>query len=473
MKRSKVIALLLGPLSAFIIAFALHFSHVGITLGAGIWLIIWWTTEATSLFVTSLVPLVIFPLFGISSLEKTSAAYGDSMIFLFLGGFLIALALERNGLHKRFAFSILKYTSSSVNGILIGFIISTAFLSMWISNTATTMLMLPIALSVITIFQEQKAVSKKDIKHFSVSVLLIISYASSLGGMATLIGTPPNIVFAAFMDKNEHILFGFSDWIKIGLPVSIILLFLMYWAMTRVFFPISIKKLNYSDEFDKLINVKEKLNNSQKITLIIFCTTACLWICKNFINGLFHIQLSDPSIAMLGGLALFVVPTSFIEEKYALNWKDTKDLPFGILFLFGGGIALANAFSEAGILNWIANEVSSVNFSKFDLILILIIITVLLTEVMSNVALVIVFLPIVVALAKGLGIDVLSLAIPVTLAASSGFMLPMSTPPNAIVFASGHLKMKDMYSVGLVLDILSIIVIFLITYFIIPLIHST
>lgn len=441
---------------------------MGITLGAGLWMIIWWITEATSLFATSFLPIVLFPLLGISTIEKVATSYGDPMIFLFLGGFLIALALEKTGLHKRFSFGILHHTGSSVRGILLGFTISTAFLSMWISNTATTMLMLPIAISVINIFQEQKAVSKKDIKNFSVSILLTISYASSIGGMATLIGTPPNIVFAGFMEKNEHIIVSFSDWLKIGLPVAISMLVIGYFLMTKIFFPVKLSKMAHNEDFEKMINDKTKISNQEKTTLVIFVITAFLWILKDPINAFLHIKLNDPTIAMLGGIALFVIPSSIKSNEFALKWRDTKDLPFGILFLFGGGIALANAFSDAGIMNWIADKVHVINFSKIELILILIVITVALTEVMSNVALVIVFLPVVVALAKGLGLNILSLAIPITLAASSGFMLPMSTPPNAIVFSSGHVKIKDMITIGLVLDIVSVIIIFLVGYFLIP-----
>ncbi len=452
-----------------LIAFFTGGSKIGLTLGAGLWMIFWWITEATSLFATSFLPIILFPLLGIATIEKTALSYGDSMIFLFLGGFMIALALEKTGLHKRFSFGILKYTGSSIKGILLGFTISTAFLSMWISNTATTMLMLPIGLSVINIFQEQKAVSAKDIKNFSVSILLTISFASSIGGMATLIGTPPNIVFAGYMEKNEHIIFSFSDWLKIGLPVAIIMLVISYIFMTRIFFPVKINKMNHGEGFESMIDIKEKISAKEGLTLIIFSITALLWIFKDPINGLLSIKLNDSTIAMLGGISLFVIPASVKNDEFALKWRDTKDLPFGILFLFGGGIALANAFAEAGIMNWIAEQVHKIDFSKAELILILIVISVALTEVMSNVALVIVFLPIVVALAKGLGINVLSLAIPITLAASSGFMLPMSTPPNAIVFGSGHIRIKDMMTIGFILDIVSVIVIFLLGYFLIPL----
>ena len=472
MKNQKIISLIAGPTILIILAICTNGSKAGLTLGAGLWMIFWWVTEATSLFATSFLPIVLFPLLGISTIENTALSYGDPMIFLFLGGFMIALALEKTGLHRRFSFGILKYTGSSVRGLLLGFMISTAFLSMWISNTATTMLMLPIALSVIHIFQEQMAVSEKDVNNFSVSILLIISFASSIGGMATLIGTPPNIVFAGYMEKNEGLIFSFSDWLKIGLPVAVVMLALTYILITRVFYPVNLAKMAHSEEFEAMVQIKDKISPSERHTLIIFSITAFLWIFKDLINGVIPFKLNDPTIAMLGGLSLFVIPASVKKDEFALKWRDTKDLPFGILFLFGGGIALANSFAEAGIMKWIADQVHLIEFSKSELILILIVITVVLTEVMSNVALVIVFLPVVVALAKGLGINILSLAVPVTLAASSGFMLPMSTPPNAIIFGSGKIKIKDMMTIGLVLDILSVIIIFLAGYFLIPLIKT-
>ena len=445
-------------------------TKAGVTLGVGVWLIAWWVTEACSLFVTALLPIVLFPLLNISTIEKTASAYSDPMIFLFLGGFLIALALEKTGLHRRFSLSIIKYTGSSTDGIILGFLVSTAFMSMWISNTATTMLMLPIATSVIAVFEQQKATNSKDIKNLSIAIMLCISYSSSIGGMATIIGTPPNIVFAGLMEKSEGINIGFNDWLMIGLPVSIVMLVILYFLLTRVFFVVKAKKIYEAVAMDKLMALPPKLSAKEKTTLIIFVCTALLWILKDPINGLFHLKLNDPTIGMIGGISLFIFPASLKKMEFSLQWKDTRDLPFGILFLFGGGIALANALSDAGLLEWIAQQVKETNFGKVELILILIAITVVLTELMSNVALVIVFLPIVIALSKGLEIPPLLLAIPVTLAASSGFMLPMSTPPNAIAFSSGHIKVKDMIVIGLVLDIISVIVIFLAGYFFIPLI---
>lgn len=472
MNIKKILALLSGPVLMLLIVLLSGGTKAGLTLGVAVWLITWWVTEATSLFVTAILPIVLFPLLNISTIEKTASAYGDPMIFLFMGGFLIALALEKTGLHRRFSLSILKYTGNSTDGLVLGFLLSTAFLSMWISNTATTMLMLPIATSVIALFEQQKATSKEDIKNLSISIMLCISYASSIGGMATLVGTPPNIVFAGFMEKNEHITISFSDWLLTGLPVAIVMLIVLYFLLVKVFFIVKSKKLYETLALDKLTTLSPKLSPKEKVTLIVFIITAMLWIFKDPINALFHLRLNDPSIAMIGGISLFIIPSSLSKEEYALQWKDTRDLPFGILFLFGGGIALANALSDAGLLNWIAEQVKIINFSKTELILILIVITVLLTEIMSNVALVIVFLPIVVALSKGLSIPPLMLAIPVTLAASSGFMLPMSTPPNAIAFSSGHIRIKDMIVIGLVLDIISVIVIFLAGYFLVPLIHS-
>ncbi len=458
----KYASLALGPLLCLTIIFVLGPSVKSWTLGIAFWMIIWWVTEATSLFVTAFLPIILFPILNLHTIEATAEYYADPIIFLFLGGFIFAIGLERSGLHQRFAYGILKLTGQSLNGIVLGFLLSTSLLSMWISNTATTMLMLPIAVSVINVVKEQAILSKIAARNFSISLMLCIAYAASIGGMATLIGTPPNTVFAGFMRKSYGIEIDFIEWMKIGVPIMLVLLAVLYYLLTRTFYPSQALK---EEKIVIQAPVSEtKLTNKEKITLIVFVILACGWIFKSLLNNFLGINLTDAGIAMGGSLLLFLIPSSVEKNDPVLIWRDMKELPFGILFLFGGGIALANALSEAGILQVIATRIETFSMATWEIVLLLTFITVILTEVMSNVALVLVFLPIVGAMAKGLGIPVEYLAIPVTLAASSGFMLPMSTPPNVIAFSSGHLKMKDMLLIGLVLDAVSIIVIFIFSW---------
>lgn len=429
-----------------------------------VWIMIWWFTEAVPIPVTSLLPLILFPLLEIGSMKDVAAPYANPIIYLFMGGFFIALAMEKSGLHRRIALTILHLTGSTADGIILGFIIATGFISMWVSNTATTVMMLPIAASVITVMEHNRQISSQQFQRFSLSLMLSIAYAANIGGMATLIGTPPNLVFAGFMQKTFQMQIGFVQWIIVGTPIALLLLVVTYLLLTKFFYPNGIGKITASGEFiNQQLEELGKISKSEKMVTAIFLITATSWILRPQFEQLLQLSvpgatLSDTTIAMIGGLLTFVVPRNLKKGKFLLTWEDSKKLPWGILLLFGGGLALADSMEKTGIVEMIGNMIQAGNFSTIVLIFVLVAAIVFISELMSNVALVSIFLPVVAGIAAGADIHALLLTVPVTLAASAAFMLPMGTPPNAIVFSSGHITMPQMARTGFVLNIVSVIV---------------
>ncbi len=379
-----------------------------------------------------------------------------------MGGFVIAIAMEKWKLHLRIALNIVSLTGTNANGIIFGFMLATAFLSMWISNTATTVMMLPIALSIIQILtersKEETQLDAKKVKLFALSMMLAIAYAANIGGVATIIGTPPNTVFAGFMEK-QGIQIDFLQWMLLGVPFSAIMLMITFLMLTKLLYP---NKLgNFSGAEQLIQNEKLKLgkiSNSERKVLIVFVCTALAWITRQYINDLFPtLNLSDTGIAMLGAIALFVIPTKFSEGKFILGWEDMKKLPWGILILFGGGLSLANSMANTGIIDLIGNYISERNTWETIWVILAVTATVLfMTELMSNVALITIFLPVIAGISVGLGENMLWFAIPATIASSCAFMLPMATPPNAIVFASNKIKISEMAKAGFWLNLISV-----------------
>jgi sodium-dependent dicarboxylate transporter 2/3/5 len=420
------------------------------------WMLSWWLMETVPMAVTALLPIVLFPLFGISSIEQACAPFGDKFIFLFLGGFLLALALEKSGLHKRFSLSLLKITGNSASKIILGFMLSAWFISMWISNTATTLMMFPIALAVSNLFDKSEETSNKKIRNFRVSLFLGIAYASSIGGMATIIGTPPNAAAVGILNKTFGREISFTDWMLYGLPFSLLLLFLAYWAMTNFIFPLKNEKFDKGRDFilEELSKMGKWKTNEKRI-LIVFAAAIALWLSEGMIRSVYpNYPISDVWIAMVAGISLFLIPGE--ESKPLINWEDTRNLPWGILLMFGGGLSLAMAFKESGTLKMLTDSLATLNYLDDRLYLIVLTgIGLLLTAFMSNLAMVTLFVPVVAALAVNKGIDPMYFAIPVTLSASCDFMFPMSTPPNAIAFSSGHIRSKEMLKAGIVLNLIS------------------
>ncbi len=439
-------------------------------------MITWWIAEALPMPAVALLPLILLPLLNISTMEETTKAYSNPVIFLFMGGFMIGLAIEKWNLHKRIALSIVKQTGTSGNRIILGFIIATSFLSMWLSNTATTMMMFPIALSVIAVMREHEQTGT-SLTNFSMVLMLVIAYASNIGGMATIIGTPPNVAFVAFIEKKYNYTIQFVDWMLVCTPMVILLLAALYWVLAKWMFPSRISSskdanLYITEELKKL----GRMSTAEKRALTVFLLTALLWIIKDPINQLGFLKLDDSMIAIFGALLLFATPAGKTENNkpaMLLEWSDTSKMAWGILLLFGGGIALANALEKVGVMAQIGQWLAGFShINGFALLIIIVIISIFLSEVMSNVAQVIVFAPVLAALADALHLDPLLLGIPMTLAASAASMMPMGTPPNAIVFSSGHIKLKDMIKAGFVMNIVSIILISLFCWYVLPLVMN-
>ena len=436
-------------------------------LAVASWMICWWVTEAVPFPATALLPLILFPLVGVMPMTQSASPYASPIIFLFMGGFFIALALEKHRLHERIALNLIRLTGTSGNGIILGFMIATAFISMWISNTATAMMMLPIALSVVKlIIPKQEEIKDGPLspeRNFALGLMLTVGYAATLGGLATIIGTPPNVVFVGLLHTFNGQKIPFGDWMLVGVPVMLALLASNYFIVTRILFPNRIDKIKGSDE---LISTKLKelgtIRKEEKLVLIIFLATSSFWIFQEAINYWVGSDiLNDTNIAMAGGLLMFVVPTNIKNLTFILDWSDTKNMAWGILILFGGGLCLADGLNKTGIIQAVGGWIVSQTDYNIWFMLLLIIISVALSEMMSNVALVNIFVPVVFGIAQGLNINPILLALPVTLSASIGFMFPIATPPNAIVFSSGYIRIKDMMRAGILLNISSIIIIWI------------
>lgn len=474
----KYISLLAGILVSLILyffnPFAVDPAAVKVLAFGGL-MITWWVTEALPMPVVALLPLILFPLFGINSLEKTAAPYANPVIFLFMGGFMLGLAIEKWNLHRRIALSIVRITGTSGDRIVLGFILATGLLSMWLSNTATTMMMFPIALSVIHVMKENHK-GEGNMANFSLAIMLAIAYASNIGGIATIIGTPPNVAYVNHIRDKFGYSVGFVDWMLICTPLSILLLISLYLVSVKWLFPNRIRSDNATrllirDEIQQL----GPLSNAEIRVLIIFAATALLWIFREIINNIQSaIVLDDTIIAVMCAVALFICPSgmkrSELEETddSLLEWGDTSRMAWGILLLFGGGISLANALEKAGLIQQLGEWLAQFSGNGFILILAITAISVFVSEVMSNVAQVIVFAPVVSSLAIALHMDPLLLGIPMTLGASCAGMLPMGTPPNAIVFASGQIKLKQMVKAGFVMNLVAILLITLFSWFLLP-----
>jgi len=459
----KNIGLVLGPVLFIVISRLSYLDSLSPqawdVLGVGAWIITWWVTEATPIAAAALLPIIVFPALGVFTLQEATAPYASPIIFLFMGGFFLALGLEEHGLHKRIALNLVKLTGTSANGIIFGFMLATSFLSMWISNTATTIMMLPIAASVISLIYHSVK-DKKGLKLFSLALMLGIAYAANIGGMATIIGTPPNVVFVGYAEQMLKTEVDFSKWMIIGVPISGILTLITFLFLTQVLYRNNLGKM---DAVSQLIETEvEKLgrmDTKEKLVALVFGLTAFMWIFKRPINAfLGQPILNDTATAMIGGILMFALPIKHKKGQGLVPWKATKRLPWGILLLFGGGMTLAKAMETTGLIQVIADLVSQNPMSSLAVYIILIGSMLFLTELMSNVALATIYIPVVIGIANGLGMNPLLLSIPVAMAASCAFMMPISTPPNAIVFSSGHITMKQMIKTGFVLNIISVMV---------------
>lgn len=472
---SKIIGLFLGPILFIIVQLLpsdIISNKADTVIATALWMVCWWITEAVSISVTALLPLLLFPIFKVMPIADVGANYGSPIVFLFFGGFVLALALEKVNLHKRIALNIIKKTGTTPNKVILGFMIATGFMSMWISNTACAVVMLPIALSVIHLLINDADGFTKNDQNFAISVMLGIAFAANAGGIATVIGTPPNSILIGLLENEYHIEISFFKWMIIGLPFSIILIAIIYFVMIKWMFPNEGLVFNTSkDVIDSELKKLGKTSAKEKRVLLIFAVTVFLWVFRSVINSIIpNLDLSDTMISIFGALALFTIPFNLKKGDFILQWNDTQKLAWGILILFGGGLALANGMSDSGIVDMIATSISTSNIGVLLTATLLIILMLFMTELMSNVALTAVLAPVVAGIAIGLNIPILYLLIPVTIASSCAFMLPMATPPNAIVFASGYIKVSEMARVGLIINLISIILLVLMFKFFLPLV---
>ncbi len=437
---------------------------------------IWWVTEAIPIPATALAPLVLLPLLGVLEMPAATAPYANHLVFLQMGGFMIAAAMQSSGLHRRVALGVVSRVGTSPARLVLGFMIASAFLSMWISNTATTAMMLPIAIAVAELFRRDEDLQEFQ---FGICLMLGIAYASTLGGLATLIGTPPNAVLSAAADEILGVQIGFVDWMMVGLPLTLVMLPIVWLLLTRVLHPTPALP---GDAAAVLLAQRDELGKPSRHELTVaavFLVTASAWLLrapKNFggfeIPGIQTIApfVLDSTIAIAAALALFVIPVDWRRGRFALDWDTAKRIPWGVLLLFGGGLSLADAMSRSGLAAWIGTEVAGLDFLPSWLILAVIATTfVFLTEITSNVATATMAMPVMAGAAAGLGLDPLTAMATAALSSSMAFMLPVATPPNAIVFGSGVVSIPQMARAGFLLNLLAIVCVTLAAVFLVPL----
>lgn len=473
-KIPHYVPLVAGPLLFLITLFTDPFfdgmnKNAWIITGLTVWMATWWISEAVSIPATALLPIPVITLAGLDTIGRVTASYADPVIFLFFGGFTISIAMERWNLHKRIALMTMMSVGSKPSQQLAGIICVTAFLSMWISNTATAVLMLPIGLSIIAMVNN----TSKDGDNFAKAVMLSIAYAASIGGVSTITSTPPNVFLAGYLRNNHGFEIYFAQWMLIGVPLAISMLFICWFWLAKVHF-----KLDRMPAVENRHIYREKLaemgamQRGELMVLVVFVCTALSWITRKQLQDLTGLPISDAIIAVVAACALFMLPTDAGKGR-VLNWDDCKQLPWGILILFGGGLALSSQIQKSGLSDFIASQFTGLGFLHIAVLVVLVAAIInILTEVTSNTATAATFIPLLAPVAISIGAPAAMIVIPTALAASCAFMLPVSTPPNAIVFASGRLQITDMIKAGFALSAASVIMISLVTIFLVPLVFD-
>lgn len=444
-----------------------------IVAAVGVMMAIWWATEAIPLPATALLPIIAFPLAGVMSIADATSPYADPIIFLFLGGFLVALAVERSELHRRIALVIFRLMGSSGKGLVAGFMLAAALLSMWISNTSTTLMLFPIAVSLALVVGETSPGLSDKAKHdFQIALLLGLAYGASIGGVATLVGTPTNAFMVGFLQSEYQLEIPFARWMMVGIPVTVILLPMGWFLLTRFLFPVSFESSpDTRAELDRRYAALGAMSTAEKRTAILFALLVVGWVLRKPIGSALGIEgLSDAGVAMIAALLAFLIPSG--TDRHALvTWEDTRRLPWGVLILFGGGLSLASALSSTGLTLWLGQQMAPLGvINPLLLVIALTSLVIFLTELTSNVATTATLLPVVAALAIELGVDPVMLVVPVTIAASCAFMLPVATPPNAIVFSSGEIQIREMMRAGLWLNIVSIALVSAVAVWLVPMV---
>lgn len=468
----KNIGLVGGPLAFLSIFFGVSSDQLSTEalaiMASTAWVAVWWISEAIPIAATALLPIVLFPLTGGLEIATTTTAYSHPLIYLFLGGLILAIAIERWNLHRRIALTIVRAIGHSSSRIILGFMTATAFLSMWISNTATTLLMMPIGLAVI---HHRMDNTNHEGKKFGKALMLGIAYSASIGGMATLIGTPPNLVFSGVVKQLYQTEINFVDWMLFALPITLLLLGICWKYLTTIAFRFSSgPEVAAEAEIDQQINKLGVMQPEEKRVAIIFFAMAFCWITRTWlINPLLPV-LNDTIIAVAGALMLFIIPAESSGGRL-LQWEDLQRLPWGILLVFGAGFAIAAGFRDSGLAQWFGLQLQALKGLPF-IIMVLAVVAMInfLTEVTSNVSTATIMLPILAALAEAINVHPYNLMVAACLAASCAFMLPVATPPNAIVFGSGQLQIRDMVRAGLRMNIITIVILTVAVYYLLPLI---
>lgn len=469
------LGLYLGPIAFVLIYFLVESPGLSLEakamLALAAWMAIWWISEAIPIAATAFLPLIFMPLLGILPISKVSANYMHPTVMLYMGGFLLATGIEKWALHRRIALNIINLLGTDLRRIVLGFILATGILSMWISNSATSLMMLPIGLAVVSQFRTQLGESNSSIAdRLGKNIMLGIAYSASIGGVATLIGTPTNTIMVAVIQDLYGYTIGFNEWFMFGLPLSAVLLMICWYYLVSSANPLP-KRFSLPDE--KSI-IGKQLSNLGKTTyeewnvMIVFGLVCVGWIIKDYVLLDLLPSINDTIIVLVGVVALFILPSSSGDDRI-LDWKTAERIPWGILILFGGGLALAEGFQSTGLAEWIGQKFTLLEGISFFLLLMIIVASVnFLTEVTSNVATASMLLPILASVALKLDLHPFGLMVGATLAASCAFMLPVATPPNAVVFGSGYLQMKDMVKAGFWLNIISILLVTLMVYFVLP-----
>lgn len=462
-KTYQLVGLLLGPLAfaAMMLAPApAGLSAAGwATAALGVWMAIWWATEALPLFVTALLPLVLLPLLGVADIKAAAAPFANPVVFLLLGGFLIGLAVERWDLHRRIAFHIIGYVGSRPLNLLAGVMLATAAISMWISNTATTIMMLPIAISLILVVLPPDGTQGRDGRNFAAAMTLGVAYAASIGGMGTLIGSPPNALAASYLLQSFNVQVSFAEWMAIAMPIAVVMLGLAFLVLMRTF-PFPTLGGTETRVVADMLREMGPISTQQKRVASVFAVVVACWILRPFVGDQIGVNVTDTGIAIAGAIALFLVPADWRSRTFLLDHATARKAPWDILVLFGGGLSLAQAMDSTGLAMWIGNGLSFLHGMHFIVLVAgVALLLVFMTELMSNTAATAAFLPIAGSLIIGADAAPVLIAVPVALAASAGYMLPVSTLPNALVYATGYIPLTHMLRAGFVLDLLAAAVI--------------
>jgi len=439
------------------------------TLGLALLMAIWWSTEPVPIGATALMPIIVLPLLGILDIGATTAPYANPLVFLFLGGFLLAAAVRRWGLHRRLALATVRAIGLEPRRLVLGFMVAVGFLSMWISNTAAVVLMLPVAVSIIAMVEEENG-GGEEVRRFALALLLGLAYAASIGGVGTLIGTPPNALMAGYLLNQHGIDLSFASWSLVAMPLVAVFLPLAWLVLTRLVFPLG-PTFSQSFQMDRLraqLTAGGAVTRAERRVGAVFLAAALMWITRPLLNRIPGLEgLSDPGIAMICAFALFLIPSGMAKDRqFLLTWREASEIPWQVLILFGGGLSLAAAIDASGLAGWIGQWLA--DFGGMPEILFLLILTatvVALTELASNTATVAALLPIVATIAMATGVDLVTLSAALAMAASCAFMLPVATPPNALVFATGHVSVAMMVRAGIVMNLISVVLVAIAAYF--------